>query len=64
VRPERWEALTSEEQRGFSPLCPDFVLELRSPSDSLPTLQAKMEEYLGNGARLGWLIYFPGLFYG
>jgi Uma2 family endonuclease len=56
VRHERWEALTPEEQRGLSHLCPDFVLELRSPSDSVPNLQEKMEEYLGNGARLGWLI--------
>jgi Uma2 family endonuclease len=56
VRHERWEALTHEEQRGFSPLCPDFVLELRSSSDSLPTLQEKMAECLDNGTRLGWLI--------
>jgi Uma2 family endonuclease len=53
---ERWEALTSEEKDKFLPLCPDFVIELRSPSDSLPTLRSKMEEYINNGARLGWLI--------
>ncbi len=56
VRYARWEALTPEEQEGFSRLCPDFVLELRSPSDRLPVLQAKMAEYLDNGVRLGWLL--------
>jgi Uma2 family endonuclease len=40
----------------FLPLCPDFVIELRLPSDQLPPLQAKMEEYLANGCRLGWLV--------
>jgi Uma2 family endonuclease len=56
IRRDRWEALSPEERRGFSPICPDFVLELRSPSDQLRTLQDKMQEYLDNGARLGWLI--------
>lgn len=56
VRRDRWEALTVEERRKFPPLCPDFVVELRSPSGVLVTLQAKMEEYLANGAQLGWLI--------
>ncbi len=56
VRKERWEALSKEERSKFPPLCPDFVVELRSPSDSLQFLQAKMEEYVENGARLGWLI--------
>lgn len=56
IRRERWEALTEEEQEGFAPLCPDFVIELRSPQDSLSTLQDKMVEYLVNGAQLGWLI--------
>lgn len=53
---ERWEQLTRDEQRRFAPICPDFVLELRSPSDRLRDLQAKMEEYIANGARLGWLL--------
>ena len=53
---ERWEALTPEQRKVFAPLCPDFVLELRSPSDALAYVQAKMQEYLDNGARLGWLI--------
>jgi Uma2 family endonuclease len=48
--------LTREQQDGIPPICPDFVLELRSPSDRLPELQDKMAEYLNNGARLGWLI--------
>ena len=53
---ERWEALGEAERHGFSRIVPDFVAELRSPSDSLATLQAKMAEYLENGVRLGWLI--------
>ena len=53
---ERWESLTLQQRKGFVPLCPDFVVELRSESDSLPKLQAKMREYIDNGARLGWLI--------
>jgi Uma2 family endonuclease len=56
VRRERWDALTAEQRRGFVPLCPDFVVELRSATDSLTKLQEKMQEYLDNGARLGWLI--------
>ena len=52
----RFNALSPEERRGFLPLCPDFVIELRSTSDSLSMLQAKMQEYIDNGARLGWLI--------
>lgn len=56
IRRDRWEALTPEEQQSFAPLCPDFVIELKSASDRLETLQAKMQEYLDNGAQLGWLI--------
>jgi Uma2 family endonuclease len=56
VSRERWESLTPQQRKGFVPLCPDFVIELRSESDSLPRLQAKMREYIANGARLGWLI--------
>src|SRR5437667_2311475 len=56
VRNERWNALTEKEQEQFPPLCPDFVVELRSKTDRLKTLQAKMEEYIANGAQLGWLI--------
>jgi Uma2 family endonuclease len=56
VRRTRWESLTETQQEGFIPLCPDFVVELRSKKDRLSTLQAKMEEYIENGAELGWLI--------
>jgi Uma2 family endonuclease len=70
IRRERWETLTEQQQGGFAPICPDFVLELRSPDDRLSALQDKMVEYLENGARQGWLIdpktrriyvYRPGL---
>ena len=56
VRRSRLEGLTAEQRKKFIPLCPDFVLELRSPTDSLGILQSKMQEYLDNGAQLGWLI--------
>jgi len=56
VRNERLDALTEEEWQKFLPLCPDFVLELRSPSDAMGSLQKKMEEYRENGAQLGWLL--------
>ncbi len=56
VSQARWNALTPEEQKGFAPICPDFVLELRSKSDSIEPLRAKMREYMENQALLGWLI--------
>jgi Uma2 family endonuclease len=52
----RYNSLTVEEKNSFTPLCPDFVVELRSSSDRLTVLQAKMDEYIANGARLGWLL--------
>ncbi len=61
--------ISGERSASLVPLCPDFVVELRSPSDPLPTIEAKMREYLENGARLGWLldpqerkayVYVPG----
>ena len=52
----RWDALNQEEKEGFVPLCPDFIVELRSKTDSLKELRTKMQEYMENGARLGWLI--------
>jgi len=55
VRREAWEALTEKQQDEYAPICPDFVIELRSPTDILESLQEKMEEYIENGARLGWL---------
>lgn len=56
VNRQRWEALTPEQQETFAPLCPDFVVKLRSPSDSLEKVRSKMQEYMKNGASLGWLI--------
>lgn len=56
IRQERWDALSLEQQETFAPICPDFVLELRSKTHSLEKLQAKMREYIENGASLGWLI--------
>ncbi len=53
---DRWEALPPEQQVRFLPLCPDFVVELLSPTDSLKRTQAKMTEFIENGSRLGWLI--------
>lgn len=56
VRKSRLATLTPEQKKRFLPLCPDFVIELRSPSDHLKTLQDKMQEYIDNGVQLGWLI--------
>jgi Uma2 family endonuclease len=56
VRSEKWESLTEEEQEEFPPLCPDFVVELRSRTDKIDPLKDKMEEYIANGVELGWLI--------
>lgn len=56
VKKTRLATLTPEQKQRFLPLCPDFVIELRSPSDSLKTLQEKMQEYINNGTSLGWLI--------
>jgi len=56
VKSDRWESLTLEEQEKFPSLCPDFVIELRSCTNSLSQLQEKMQEYLNSGLQLGWLI--------
>lgn len=56
IRRSRWEALTEEEREEFPPLCPDFVVELRSQSNDIHALHDKMKEYIANGASLGWLI--------
>jgi Uma2 family endonuclease len=56
VELSRWEAISKEERKKFALLVPDFVIELRSETDRLPPLQAKMVEYRDNGVRLGWLI--------
>ena len=52
----RWNSLTVNEQTGFPPLCPDFVVEVRSASDSRPLVEAKMQLWLDNGAELAWLV--------
>ncbi len=56
VRLTTWLKLTEKQKEKFIPLCPDFVIELRSASDNLADLQDKMREYISNGAQLGWLI--------
>jgi len=56
LRTERWQALSAEQKREYIPLCPDFIIELRSATDDLRDIQAKMREYMENGLRLGWLI--------
>ncbi len=71
IKLERWNSLSPEQQRKFAPICPDFVVELKFPSDNLQTLKEKMEEYMNEpGIQLGWLIdrkqrkvyiYRPGL---
>ncbi|MCT7960594.1 Uma2 family endonuclease [Laspinema sp. D1] len=53
---EKWHSLTTEEQQKFAPICPDFIVEIRSPSDNLKRLQDKLQDYIENGALLGWLI--------
>lgn len=56
IQKHRWEALSDEEKEKFAPICPDFVVEVRSKTDSLKYLQEKMAEYIANGCQLGWLI--------
>jgi Uma2 family endonuclease len=55
VELSRWQALTLEERQKFPPIAPDFVLELRSQTDSLQSLREKMQEYMDSGVRLGWM---------
>ena len=52
-----WEALAQDEQEKFAPVCPGFIIELKSPADPLPVVQDKMETWMANGCRLAWLIY-------
>lgn len=56
IKFEKWLAIPAEQRKKFAPICPDFVVEIRSESDPLTKLQAKMAEYIENGAALGWLI--------
>ncbi|UBF25772.1 Uma2 family endonuclease [Kovacikia minuta CCNUW1] len=55
VELSRWQSLTPEQRQKFPPIAPDFVIEVRSPTDDLQTLQEKMQEYMNSGVRLGWL---------
>ena len=56
IKLDRWNALSDEQKASFAPICPDFVIELRSSSDTLSSLQDKMQEYIDNGTLLGLLI--------
>jgi Uma2 family endonuclease len=56
IEKTRWDALTAEQKQKFPPIAPDFVLELMSPTDSLKDTQNKMQEYMENQVKLGWLI--------
>jgi Uma2 family endonuclease len=56
IRADRWNALSDDQKASFAPICPDFMIELRSASDTLTSLQEKMQEYIENGAQLGLLI--------
>jgi Uma2 family endonuclease len=56
IKKERWEALKVEDQEKFAPICPDFVIEIRSKSDSLSQLKSKMDKWVENGCKLAWLI--------
>lgn len=58
VKKERWEGLTIEDRKRFAHICPDFIIELLSESDSLKIIKEKMQEWIENGCRLGWLIDF------
>jgi Uncharacterized protein conserved in cyanobacteria len=53
---QRWQSLTPEQREKFPPIAPDFAIEIHSPSDELKPLQEKMQEYIKNGVRLGWLL--------
>ena len=56
IKNERWNLVTDEQKEKFAPICPDFVVEIRSKSDQLNYLLSKMEEYITNGTQLAWLI--------
>lgn len=56
IRKERWDTLAPADRKKFAPLCPDFVVELRSETDNLEKLREKMAEYIENGCQLAWLI--------
>ncbi|MEO1653268.1 MAG: Uma2 family endonuclease, partial [Bacteroidota bacterium] len=59
IQMDRWNALSEEDQMGFAPIVPEFIIEIRSKSDSIETLKEKMKEYIAQGVKLGWLIDPP-----
>jgi Uma2 family endonuclease len=61
IAQDRWEELSKSEKESFPPICPDFVLEIRSKTDRLTDLQEKMEEWMSNGCKLGWLLDLDNL---
>jgi Uma2 family endonuclease len=56
ISKDRWATLPEADRRKFARICPDFVAEIKSPSDSVRDLRNKMREWMDNGCRLGWLI--------
>ncbi|MGB1241240.1 MAG: Uma2 family endonuclease [Chitinophagales bacterium] len=56
IKKEKWEAISEADRKIFAPICPDFVIEIRSKTDVLKTLKEKMKEYILNGTRLAWLL--------
>lgn len=56
IKRTKWEAIPADKRKKFAPICPEFVVELRSENDSLSTLKEKMQEYIDNGTQLAWLI--------
>lgn len=56
IATDRWESLDKQQQRGFTPVCPDFLIELRSPNDSAFAAEEKIDQWMANGAQLAWLI--------
>lgn len=60
ISPQRWSKITDEQKEKFLPIVPDFIVEVRSKTDSLKSLKAKMQEWIENGVRLGWLIDIKG----
>ncbi|WP_339813314.1 Uma2 family endonuclease [uncultured Imperialibacter sp.] len=53
---EKWSQISGEQKNKFAPITPEFVVEFKSPSDSIPAMKKKMEEWIANGVQLGWLI--------
>ncbi|MFN9561429.1 MAG: Uma2 family endonuclease [Dolichospermum sp.] len=56
IKRTKWEAIPADKRKKFAPICPEFIVELRSENDNLSTLKEKMQEYIDNGTQLAWLI--------